>query len=137
MGPGSVGKSPGELGSILNWTKSNLLLPKWYWIKGRSGPNRSALPLGPLCGSFKIGTWNCGGLFIGDPAKRTLSLVFWGKLTKKGHILCLQETRGLPSDVITELSTLLPGWLVKHSSCLDVNGIDAGGLGGGCYSDLP
>ena len=105
-------------------------MPKWCWIKGRSGPNRSALPLGPLRGLFKIGTWNCRGLFIGDPAKRALSLHFLGKLAKKGHILCLQETHGLPNEVSTELCTLLPGWHVKHSSCLDVDGIDAGGPGG-------
>ena len=88
------------------------------------------MPLGPLCGSFRVGTWNCRGLFIGDPAKRALSLNFLGKLAKKGHILCLQETHGLPMEVITELCSLLPGWLVKHSSCLDSDGIDAGGLGG-------
>ena len=99
-------------------------------MKGKSGPNRSALPLGPLAGSFKIGTWNCRGLFIGSPAKRVLSCEFLEKLALKGHILCLQETHGLPNEVLTELSTLLPGWLVKHSSCHDVHGIDAGGLGG-------
>ena len=113
-----------------NWTKSKLLLPKWSWIEGRNGPNRSALPLGPLCGSLMVGTWNCRGLFIGDPAKRALSFNFVGKLAKKGHILCLHETHGLPTEVITELNSLLPGWLVKHSSCLDGDGLDAGGLGG-------
>ena len=44
--------------------------------------------------------------------------------------MCLQETHGLPNEVFTELCTLLQGWLVKHSSCLDADGIDAAGLGG-------
>ena len=67
------------------------------------------MPLGPLCGSFELGTWNCRVLFIGDPAKRSLSLNFLGKLAMKGHILCLQETHGLPNEVLAELGTLLPG----------------------------
>ena len=117
--------------------KSSFCLPKWYWIKGRSGPNRSALPLGPLCGSFMVGTWNCRGLFIGNPAKRALSLYFLGKLAKKGHILCLQETYGLPYEVLTELCTLLAGWLVQHSSCHDVHGLDAGGLVGVAILSCP
>ena len=54
----------------------------------------------------------------------------FGKIGKERHILCLQETHGLPFEVITEISALLPGWLVKHSSCLDPDGIEAGGLGG-------
>ena len=44
--------------------------------------------------------------------------------------MCLQETHGLPFEVLTELGILLPGWLVHHSSCHDVHGLDAGGLGG-------
>ena len=51
-----------------------------------------------------------------------------------GHILCLQETHGLPYEVLTELGTLLPGWCVLHSSCQDVHGIGAGGRGGLLFS---
>ena len=44
--------------------------------------------------------------------------------------MCLQETHGLPTEILTELASMLPGWAVKHSSCLDSDGFDAGGLGG-------
>ena len=44
--------------------------------------------------------------------------------------MCLQEAHGLPTEILTELASTLPGWTVKHSSCLDSDGLDAGGLGG-------
>jgi len=57
-------------------------------------------------------------------------LHFLRKLASRGHILCLQETHGLPFEVLTELGILLPGWQVLHSSRQDVHGLELGGLGG-------
>ena len=76
-------------------------------------------------------TWNCRGLFSGDPSNRALCFRFLRKLAMRTHILCLQETHGLPFEVFSELgSLLLPGWRALHSSCLDVHGIDTGAAGG-------
>ena len=52
------------------------------------------------------------------------------KVGSENHILCLQETHGLPFEVFTELGSLLPGWRALHSACLDVHGISNGAAGG-------
>ena len=108
----------------------NLSLPKWWQIRERSGPDRVPLPFGLNAGTFKVCTWSCRGFFIGDPVNRALCLKFLRKLALRTHILCLQETHGLPLEVFTELGSLLPGWRALHSACLDVHGIDTGAAGG-------
>ena len=105
-------------------------LPRWWQIGGRSGPNRVPFPLGQNAGTFKVCTWNCRGLFIGDPVNRALCFNFLRKLPLKSHILCFQETHGLPFEVFTELGSLPPGWRALHSACLDVHGISNGAAGG-------
>ena len=94
-------------------------LPRCCSPKGKSGSNPTPIPLNSLTGEFKIGSWSCRVLFVDDSCKRALSLNVLRKLAGKVHVLCLQETHGLPFEVSAELRSLLPGWQVLHSSCHD------------------
>ena len=70
-----------------------------------------------------------GGYSLAILLSVLLLVNFLGKFALKGHILCLQETNGLPFEVLTALGTLRPGWQVLHSSCQDVHGLDVGASG--------
>ena len=65
-----LGWTPSESLWASSWEQLHLSLPKWSQIRGTSGPNRVPLPFGQNAGTFKVCTWNCRGLFIGDPVNR-------------------------------------------------------------------
>ena len=75
-------------------------------------------------------SWNCRGLFIDDSRKRALSLKFLRQVAGGVHILALQETHGLPGEVLAEIRSLLPGWLVIHSACINRDSINTSAAGG-------
>ena len=66
-----------EFSSALSWGRLGPHSHRWCSIRGKSEPNNSALPSGPLSGMLKTGAWNCRDFLIGDSLKRASCLSFF------------------------------------------------------------
>ena len=67
--------------------------------------------------------WNARGVALSDRGQRDATLQYIRGLATGRHAVCLQEVHGLNGEVLADIQSVLPGWLVFHSCIFGDDGL--------------